>query len=122
MMTGHSVEDSAADGAVRTAARRIIPLLAVGYIISYIDRSNVGFAALTMNRDLGLTATQFGFAAGTFYFGYCLFEVPSCIALRHYGARRWLARIMVTWGLAAAGTSLAVGPVSFSVFRFLPGG
>jgi hypothetical protein len=110
-----------ADSAVRSAARRIIPLLAVGYIISYIDRSNVGFAALTMNRDLGLTATQFGFAAGTFYFGYCLLEVPSCIALRHYGARRWLARIMITWGLAAAGTSLAVGPVSFSAFRFLTG-
>jgi len=128
-MPEHNAQDStpaaqeirAADGAVRTAARRIIPLLAVGYIISYIDRSNVGFAALTMNRDLGLTATQFGFAAGTFYFGYCLFEVPSCIALRHYGARRWLARIMITWGLAAAGTSLAVGPVSFSVFRFLTG-
>jgi len=103
-MPEHNAQDStpaaqeirAADGAVRTAARRIIPLLAVGYIISYIDRSNVGFAALTMNRDLGLTATQFGFAAGTFYFGYCLFEVPSCIALRHYGARRWLARIMIT--------------------------
>jgi ACS family tartrate transporter-like MFS transporter len=120
MMTELGATGSA-DSAVRSAARRIIPLLAVGYIISYIDRSNVGFAALTMNRDLGLTATQFGFAAGTFYFGYCLLEVPSCIALRHYGARRWLARIMITWGLAAAGTSLAVGPVSFSAFRFLTG-
>ena len=112
---------SAGDAAVRRAAWYLIPLLAVGYIVSYIDRSNVGFAALTMNRDLALSATQFGFAAGTFYFGYCLFEVPSNLALRRFGARRWLARIMITWGLAAAGTSLAVGPVSFSVFRFFTG-
>ncbi len=112
---------SAGDAAVRRAAWHLIPLLAVGYIVSYIDRSNVGFAALTMNRDLGLSATQFGFAAGTFYFGYCLFEVPSNLALRHFGARRWLARIMITWGLAAGGTCLAVGPVSFSVCRFLTG-
>src|SRR5450432_2220785 len=112
---------SASDAAVRKAAWHLIPLLAVGYIVSYIDRSNVGFAALTMNRDLSLSATQFGFAAGTFYFGYCLFEVPSNLALRRFGARRLLARIMITWGLAAAGTCLAVGPVSFSVFRFLTG-
>ncbi len=112
---------SAADAAVHSAAWHLIPLLAVGYIVSYIDRSNVGFAALTMNRELGLSATLFGFAAGTFYFGYCLFEVPSNLALRHFGARRWLARIMITWGLAASGTCLATGPVSFSVFRFLTG-
>src|ERR1700674_1204148 len=114
-----SIAGSASDNAVRTAAWHVIPLLAVGYIVSYIDRANVGFAALTMNRDLGLTATQFGFAAGTFYFGYCIFEVPSCLPLGHYGGRRWRARIMITWGMAAAGTSLAVGPVSFSVFRFV---
>ena len=107
--------------AVRNAAWHLVPLLAVGYIVSYIDRANVGFAALTMNRDLGLSATQFGFAAGTFYFGYCLFEVPSNLALRRFGARRWLARIMISWGLAAAATSLAVGPISFSACRFLTG-
>lgn len=107
--------------AVRTAAWHIIPLLAIGYVVSYIDRANVGFAALTMNQDLGLTATQFGFAAGTFYFGYVLCEVPSNLALRRFGARRWLARIMISWGLAAAATGLAVGPVSFSVCRFLTG-
>jgi len=87
----------------------------------YIDRANVGFAALTMNRDLGLSATQFGFAAGTFYFGYVLFEVPEQPRVRRFGARRWLARIMISWGLAAATTSLAVGPVSFSACRFLTG-
>jgi len=107
--------------AIRKAAWRLIPLLAVGYLISYIDRTNVGFAALTMNADLALTATQFGFAVGTFYVGYCLFEVPSNLALYRFGARRWLARIMITWGLAAAGTSLATGPVSFSIARFLTG-
>ena len=112
---------SASDNAVRAAAWRVIPLLAVGYIVSYIDRANVGFAALTMNRDLDLSATQFGFAAGTFYFGYVLFEVPSNLALRRFGAHRWLARIMISWGVAAAATSLAVGPVSFSACRFLTG-
>src|ERR1700676_1941838 len=116
-----SIAGSASDNAVRTAAWHVIPLLAVGYIVSYIDRANVGFAALTMNRDLGLSATQFGFAAGTFYFGYVLFEVPSNLALRRFGARRWLARIMISWGVAAAATSLAVGPVSFSACRFLTG-
>jgi MFS family permease len=74
-----------------------------------------------MNRDLGLSATQFGFLAGTFYVGYCLFEVPSNLALQRFGARRWLARIMFTWGLAAAGTSAAQGPVSLGVFRFFTG-
>src|SRR6267154_5408393 len=111
----------AVDGAVRSAAWRIIPLLALGYIVSYIDRANISFAALTMNRDLGLTATQFGFIAGTFYVGYCLFEIPSNVALQRFGARRWLARIMVSWGLAAAGTCLAQGPISLAVFRFVTG-
>ena len=112
---------AAADAAVRSAAWHVIPLLAVGYVVSYIDRANISFAALTMNRDLGLSATQFGFLAGTFYVGYCLFEVPSNLALQRYGARRWLARIMFTWGLAAAGQAAAQGPVSFGVFRFLTG-
>jgi MFS family permease len=110
-----------ADVAVRSAAWHVIPLLAVGYIVSYIDRANISCAALTMNRDLGLSATQFGFTAGTFYVGYCLFEVPSNLALQRFGARRWLARIMVTWGLAAAGTCVAQGPVSLSLFRFFTG-
>jgi len=74
-------ESRALDGAVRSAAWHVIPLLAVGYIVSYIDRANISFAALTMNKDLGLTATHFGFIAGTFYVGYCLFEIPSNVAL-----------------------------------------
>ncbi len=105
----------------RKAAWRLIPLLAVGYLVSYIDRANIGFAALTMNQELGLTATQYGLAAGIFYVGYVLLEVPSNLALRRFGARRWLARIMITWGLAAAGTALVTGAHSLYTLRLLTG-
>src|SRR5258708_11881427 len=117
-----SVAGSASDDAVRTAAWHVIPLLAVGYIVSYIDRANVGFAALTMNRDLGLSATQFGFAAGTFYFGYVLFEVPSNLALRRFRARPFVARALVIWGLAAVAAIATRGapPVFFSPFLSAP--
>ena len=74
-----------------------------------------------MNKDLGLTATQFGWGAGILFFSYCVLEVPSNIAMYHVGARRWLARIMITWGLAAAATALAVGPWSFYLLRFMLG-
>lgn len=117
----HSDTDAAAQRAIHKAAWRLIPLLCVAYIISYIDRTNVGFAALTMNPDLGLTPEQFGFAAGMFFVGYCIFEIPSNVALQRFGARKWLARIMVTWGLVAAGTAFATGPISYSVIRFITG-
>lgn len=117
----HSDTDAAAQRAIHKAAWRLIPLLCIAYIISYIDRTNVGFAALTMNPDLGLTPEQFGFAAGMFFVGYCIFEIPSNVALQRFGARKWLARIMVTWGLAAAGTAFATGPISYSVIRFITG-
>jgi MFS transporter, ACS family, tartrate transporter len=107
--------------AVRKAAWRFIPLLALAYFFNYLDRTSVGFAALTMNRDLGLTATQFGWGAGIMFAGYCICEVPSNLALYRFGARRWLARIMITWGLMAAATALAVGPTSFYVIRLLLG-
>jgi MFS family permease len=110
-----------AQSAIRKNTWRLVPILAVAYFFSYIDRTNVGFAALTMNRDLHLTATQFGWAAGIFYVGYCIFEVPSNLALYRFGARRWLARIMISWGLAAAATALAVGPHSYSALRLLVG-
>lgn len=111
----------AEQSACRKAAWRLVPLLALAYFVNYLDRTNVGFAALTMNRDLGLTASQFGFAAGIFYVGYCLFEVPSNLALYRYGARKWLARIMISWGLFAAATSLAAGATSYSLIRLLAG-
>ncbi|WP_248805454.1 MFS transporter [Pseudomonas sp. MWU13-2100] len=107
--------------ACRKAAIRLIPLLAIAYFVNYLDRTNIGFAALTMNQDLGLSASQFGFAAGVFYIGYCLFEVPSNLALYRFGARRWMARIMITWGLCAAATALAQGPISYAVIRLLAG-
>ncbi|KVD49797.1 hypothetical protein WS61_04325 [Burkholderia sp. ABCPW 11] len=107
--------------AVRKAAWRFIPLLALAYFFNYLDRTSVGFAALTMNRDLGLTATQFGWGAGIMFAGYCVFEVPSNLALYRFGARRWLARIMITWGLMAAATALATGPTSFYAIRLLLG-
>jgi MFS transporter, ACS family, tartrate transporter len=107
--------------AVSKTAWRLLPLLTLAFIFNYIDRTSVGFAALSMNADLGLTATQFGWGAGILFAGYCLLEVPSNMMLYRYGARRWLARIMITWGLAAAATSLAVGPKSFYFARFVLG-
>lgn len=116
-----SANTSLEQQAVQKAAWRFIPLLALAYFFNYLDRTSVGFAALTMNRDIGLTATQFGWGAGIMFAGYCLCEVPSNLALYRFGARRWLARIMITWGLVAAATALAVGPISFYVIRLLLG-
>ncbi|MBN3754799.1 MFS transporter [Paraburkholderia sp. Tr-20389] len=107
--------------AVSKTAWRLLPLLTLAFIFNYIDRTSVGFAALSMNSDLGLTATQFGWGAGILFAGYCLLEVPSNLMLYRFGARRWLARIMITWGLAAAATALAVGPKSFYFARFVLG-
>jgi MFS family permease len=81
----------------------------------------VGFAALTMNRDTGLTATQFGFGAGILFFGYSFFEIPSNLALYRFGARRWIARIMITWGIVSAATAFVRGPESWYALRFLLG-
>ena len=116
-----AADSALAAQAIGLATWRLIPLLAIGYLISVIDRTNIGFAALTMNKELGLSATQFGFAGGMFYVGYVFFELPSNLALRQFGARRWLARILITWGLAAAGTAFATGPVSFYCLRALLG-
>src|SRR5437867_12248722 len=94
-----------ARAAFMKAAWRLVPFVTIGYLLNYMDRNNVGFAALTMNRATGLTATQFGFGAGVLFFGYSVFEVPSNIALYRFGARRWIARIMITWGLVSAATA-----------------
>jgi sugar phosphate permease len=88
---------------IRRVSWRIVPFVALCYFVCYLDRVNVGFAALTMNDDLGFTATVFGWGAGIFFFGYFLFEVPSNLALERFGARSWIARIMLTWGLLSAG-------------------
>ncbi|WP_060481863.1 MFS transporter [Pseudomonas sp. NBRC 111119] len=106
---------------MRRVLWRLLPFIFCCYVISYLDRTNVGFAALSMNQDLGLTATMFGWAAGLFFFGYFIFELPSNLLLQRFGARVWIARIMVTWGLLSMATAFATGPVSFSILRFLLG-
>lgn len=107
--------------AFRKIIWRLMPLLLAGYILNYLDRGNIGFAALQMNKELGLTAAQFGFGAGILSLGYCTFEIPSNMALYRFGARVWIARIMITWGIVAAGCALISGPNSFYSIRFLLG-
>jgi MFS family permease len=109
------------ESAMRKNTWRLLPILVIAYFFNYIDRTSVGFAALQMNKDIGLTATQFGWGAGIMFLSYCLLEVPSNLAMYRFGARKWIARIMVTWGLAAAATAFAVGPISFYIIRFLLG-
>lgn len=106
---------------VRKALLRLMPLLLLSYFLAYIDRMNVGFAALTMNKEIGLTAYIYGLGAGVFFWGYFLFEVPSNLVLAKVGARRWISRIMVTWGLISAAMVFVSGPTSFIVMRFLLG-
>jgi MFS transporter, ACS family, tartrate transporter len=106
---------------IRKVSWRIVPFVALCYFVCYLDRVNVGFAALTMNADLGFTATVFGWGAGIFFFGYFIFEVPSNLALERFGARLWIARIMLTWGLLSAGMALIQNEWSFLVVRFLLG-
>jgi MFS transporter, ACS family, 4-hydroxyphenylacetate permease len=106
---------------VRKVFRRLIPLLFVLYVFAYLDRINIGFAALSMNRELGLSATMFGVANTIFYLGYLLCEVPSNLLLVRFGARRWIPRIMITWGLASTATMFAVGPNSLYAIRLIVG-
>jgi MFS transporter, ACS family, tartrate transporter len=106
---------------LRKAAWRLVPLLTLAYIINYLDRTNIGFAALTMNKDLALTATEFGFGAGILFLSYTVFEIPSNLALYHFGARRWIARIMITWGIVSAGTAFITGAYSYYAARFALG-
>lgn len=114
------VSDPAATTVARVS-RRLIPFLFLLYILAFLDRVNVGFAALEMNRDLGFGPAVYGFGAGIFFLGYCLFEVPSNLVMFRTGARIWIARIMVTWGIAAAAMMFVATPTSFYVLRFLLG-
>lgn len=101
--------------------RRLVPFLFLLYIVAYLDRINVGFAALQMNAALGLSASAYGLGAGIFFVSYTLFEVPSNVVLARLGARLWIARIMITWGLVSSGMMFVQGPTSFYVMRFLLG-
>ncbi|WP_368244358.1 MFS transporter [Janibacter sp. Y6] len=87
---------------VGKVARRLAPFIGVMYFVNYLDRTNIRFAKLTMSEDLGLTETMFRLASGLFFIGYLLFEVPSNLAMQRFGARRWMARILVSWGTVAA--------------------
>jgi MFS transporter, ACS family, tartrate transporter len=107
--------------ALRKTAWRFLPLLTIAYLFNYLDRTAISFAALTMNQDIGLTNTQLGLAAGFFFLSYTLCEVPSNLALYRFGARRWIARIMVTWGVVSAATAFVTGPESLYAMRFLLG-
>jgi MFS transporter, ACS family, tartrate transporter len=107
--------------AMRKVSLRVVPLIVLLYFIAYIDRVNIGFAALTMNKDLGLSPAVFGLGAGIFFGGYFLFEVPSNIVLEKVGARLWIARVMITWGLVSAAMAFIWDFKSFYVVRFLLG-
>jgi MFS transporter, ACS family, tartrate transporter len=100
---------------------RLVPFLMLCYFIAYLDRANVGFAGATMSRDLDLTAAAFGGAAGIFFIAYFFFEVPSNLALDRFGARRWIARIMFTWGLVSGAQAFVTGEISFNIVRLLLG-
>ncbi len=100
---------------------RLIPLIALGYGIAYMDRLNIGFAKLQMNSDLHFSETIFGIGAGIFFVSYAVCEIPSNLLLYRFGARRWLARIMLTWGLLAMGMMFVRTPLQFYSMRFLLG-
>jgi ACS family tartrate transporter-like MFS transporter len=106
---------------LRKITWRIVPFIMLLYFVAFIDRVNIGFASLTMNKDIGLSPTVYGFGAGIFFWGYFLFEVPSNIILHKVGARIWIARVMVTWGIVSAAMAFVQGPTSFYVLRFLLG-
>src|SRR5262245_30009942 len=106
---------------IKKIARHILPLILVAYCIAYVDRANIAVAALTMNKDLGFSAFTYGLGAGIFFLGYFLFEIPSNLILERVGARRWIARIMFTWGILSAACAFVTGPRSFFVIRFLLG-
>src|SRR3984957_12094592 len=124
---GETMSDTAAPAslleqrAIRRITWRLIPFLVLLYFVAFLDRINVGFAALTMNRDVGLTSQMFGFGAGVFFAGYFAFEVPSTIILHKVGARFWIGRVMLTWGLVSIAMAFTRGPISFYVLRFLLG-
>ncbi len=114
-------DDTVGRSALRKASWRLLPLIGLGYGIAYMDRINISFAALRMNDDLGFSATVYGLGGGLFFVSYALLEVPSNVMLMKFGARRWIARIMFTWGVIAVGMMFVKTPMQFYVMRFLLG-
>src|ERR1700709_2434504 len=115
------MESAIEKSTMRKIYLRLLPFAFVTYSLCYMDRINVTFAGLTMRGDLGLSSTAFGFAVGTFYWGYFIFEGPSNAIMEKGGARLWIARIMITWGILAGVTALVSGPTSFAIVRFFLG-
>src|ERR1044071_2798165 len=118
---GENGMDLVEKSCMRKIYSRLLPFAILSYFLAFIDRINVSFAALTMRGDLDISATAYGFALGTFYWGYFLFEVPSNVIMEKVGARIWIARIMITWGILAGLTALVTGSTSFGIVRFLLG-
>jgi ACS family tartrate transporter-like MFS transporter len=102
-------------------AWRLIPFMVVLYVVNFLDRVNVGFAALTMNKDLGFSPAVYGFGAGLFFVGYFLFQVPANLILRQLGARRWIFLIIAVWGVVSVANALTRGPLSLYALRFCLG-
>jgi MFS transporter, ACS family, tartrate transporter len=115
------VDSETGRSAIAKMSWRLLPLIGLSYLIAFMDRANISFAALQMNADLRFSATIYGLGAGLFFAGYALFEVPSNLLLVRYGARRWIARIMLTWGLISAAMIFITTPLQFYVMRFLLG-
>jgi MFS transporter, ACS family, tartrate transporter len=115
------MDEAVEKSAMRKIYWRLLPFAVLSYFLAYIDRINVSFAGLTMRDDLSMSAAAFGFALGTFYWGYFIFEVPSNLIMEKVGARLWIARIMITWGILASITATVTGPTSFGIVRFLLG-
>src|SRR6478752_4708571 len=121
MATTTSAVDRLEKETIRRVSWRLMPFLLLAYLIAYIDRVNVGFAALQMNKAVGIDPKTYGLGAGIFFLGYFLLEVPSNLALQRFGARVWIARIMISWGVVSAAFALIGGPISFLALRFLLG-
>lgn len=121
MENGQLPESAVSRSAMSKVFWRILPLIALAYLFAYMDRVNVSFAAAQMNDDLKFSATIYGLGGGLFFLGYALFEIPSNLMLVRFGARQWVARIMITWGLLSAGMMFVQTPMQFYVVRFLLG-
>ncbi len=106
---------------MRKVSKRLVPFLLIAYLVSVIDRTNIGFAGMQMSQDVGLTQSMFGLAGGIFFVSYFLCEVPSNLALERFGARRWLSRIMISWGVVAGASALVIGPKTFFTMRLILG-
>lgn len=121
MSTDTTTEQATGKSAMNKAFWRVLPLIGLAYLFAYMDRVNVSFAAASMNGDLAFSATIYGLGGGLFFLGYALFEIPSNLMLVRFGARKWIARIMITWGLLSAAMMFVETPMQFYVLRFLLG-